>query len=153
MAERRFSAQVSVDRSPEAAFEWVSDYHNAARVLDGVTRWRPVGFKTRGAGARFDVAMRALGVPLENELVIDTWQEPHAIAWHSQKGLIQQAGAWTFRQRNGSTEVTLSIVYEPPAGQMGAAVAARVDDAVRRRLVKGLQRMKREVEAEKGEPS
>ena len=153
MAERRFSAQVSVDRSPEDAFEWVSDYHNAARVLDGVTRWRPVGFKTRGAGARFDVAMRALGVPLENELVIDTWREPHTIAWHSEAGPVWQAGGWSFRQQNGGTEVTLSIAYEPPAGQMGAAVAARVDDAVRRRLMKGLQRMKREVEAEKGEPS
>ena len=52
-----------------------------------------------------------------------------------------------FRQRNGSTEVTLSIAYEPPAGQVGAAVAARVDGTVRRRLMKALQRMKREVEA------
>src|SRR2546429_7801506 len=113
MAERRFSAQVSVDRSPEAAFEWVSDYHNAAKVLDGVTRWKPVGFKTRGAGARFEVEMRALGFPLENVLVIDTWREPHAIAWHSEAGPIRQTGGRSFRQQNGGTEVTLSISYKP----------------------------------------
>src|SRR5947208_269631 len=92
MTERRFSARVQVDRPPEVAFEWVSDYRNAARVLGGVTRWEPVGFKTRGEGARFDVAMRALGFPLESVLVIDTWMEPHAIAWHSEKGGIRQAG-------------------------------------------------------------
>jgi uncharacterized membrane protein len=124
----------------------VSDYHNAARVLQGVTRWNPVGFKTRGEGARFDVAMRALGLPLENVLVIDTWREPHAIAWHSETGPIPQAGGWSFRERDGGTEVTLSIAYEPPAGQVGAAVAARVDGTVRRRLMKALQRMKREME-------
>jgi uncharacterized membrane protein len=146
MAERRFSARVLVDRPPQAAFEWVSDYHNAARVLDGVTRWKPVGFKTRGAGARFDVAMRAFGFPLENVLVIDTWQEPQAISWHSEKGLIPQTGGWTFEGRDGGTEVTLTIAYQPPAGQVGATVAGQVDSAVRRRLEKALLRMKQEVE-------
>jgi len=146
MAERRFSASVRVDRPAEAAFEWVSDYHNAAKVLDGVTRWKPVGFRTRGRGARFDVAMQALGLPLENVLVIDTWREPHAIAWHSEAGLVPQTGGWTFDQRNGSTEVTLSIAYQPPAGEVGAAVAARVDGTVRKRLEKALRRMKKEVE-------
>jgi uncharacterized membrane protein len=147
MAERRFSARVKIDRPPQAAFDWVSDYHNAARVLDGVTRWKPVGFKTRGAGARFDVAMRALGFPLEAVLVIDTWREPRAISWHSENGLIPQAGGWTFDQRDGGTEVTLTIAYQPPAGQVGAAVAGPLDKAVRRRLETALARMKREVEA------
>ena len=146
VTERRFSARVQVDRPPEVAFEWVSDYQNAASVLEGVTRWKPIGFKTRGAGARFDVAMRALGFPLENVLVIDTWQEPHAIAWHSEAGAIPQTGGWTFDEQNGGTEVTLTIAYQPPAGQVGAAVAGHVDSAVRRRLEKALQKMKREVE-------
>ena len=142
-----------VDRRPEAAFEWVSDYHNAARVLEGVTRWKPIGFQTRGAGARFDVAMRALGFPLENVLVIDTWKEPHAIAWHSETGPIRQAGGWTFDEQDGGTEVTLTIAYQPPAGQVGAAVAGRVDGTVRRRLQKALSRMKRELEAAADPPS
>jgi uncharacterized membrane protein len=90
--------------------------------------------------------MRALGFPLENVLVIDTWREPHAIAWHSETGPIRQTGGWSFRQENGGTEVTLSISYKPPAGQVGAAVAGRVDGVVRKRLEKALQRLKREVE-------
>src|ERR1700730_11886790 len=146
MAERRFSARVRVDRPPEDAFEWVSDYDNAATVLEGVTRWKPVGFKTRGTGARFDVAMRAFGVPLENVLVIDTWRKPHAISWHSETGLIWQTGGWSFRPRNGGTEVTLTIAYQPPAGQVGGAVAGRLDGMVRKRLERALHHMKQEVE-------
>jgi uncharacterized membrane protein len=146
MAERRFSARVRVDRPPEDAFEWVSDYRNAATVLEGVTRWKPVGFKTRGAGARFDVAMRALGFPLESVLVIDTWRKPHAISWHSETGLVWQAGGWSFRPRNGGTEVTLTIAYQPPAGQVGAALAGRLDGVVRKRLQRALHHLKQEVE-------
>jgi uncharacterized membrane protein len=146
MAERRFSARAQVDRPPEDAFEWVSDYRNAATVLEGVTRWKPVGFKTRGTGARFDVAMRALGFPLENVLVIDTWRKPHAISWHSETGLIRQAGGWSFRPRSGGTEVTLTIAYQPPAGQVGAALAGRLDSVVRKRLQRALEQMKQAVE-------
>jgi uncharacterized membrane protein len=146
MAERRFSARVQVRRPPETTFEWISDYRNAARVLDGLTHWKPLGRETRGEGARFEVAMRALGFPLENVLVIDTWREPLAIAWHSEAGLVRQAGSWNFRQEGNGTEVTLTITYEPPAGQVAAVLAGRVDGMVRRRLEKALRRMKEEVE-------
>ncbi|MDQ6772667.1 MAG: SRPBCC family protein, partial [Candidatus Dormibacteraeota bacterium] len=124
MAERRFSARAVVDCTPEQAFDWVSDYRHAPSVLEGVTRWEPVGFKTRGAGARFDVEMRALGFPIGNRLVMDTWERPHALAWHSESGLIDQQGGWSFRPRGERTEVTLAIVYRPPAGQVGSMLAS-----------------------------
>jgi uncharacterized membrane protein len=146
MAERHFSARVQVERSPEATFEWISDYRNAARVLDGLTHWKPLGAETRGRGARFEVGMHALGFPLENVLVIDTWREPDAIGWHSEAGLIRQAGSWHFRRQDGGTEVTLAISYEPPAGHVVAVLAGRVDRVVRRRLADALQRLKEEVE-------
>jgi uncharacterized membrane protein len=146
MDERRFSAQVHVEREPERVFEWVSDYRNAGKVLEGVSRWKPVGFKTRGAGARFDVAMGVFGLPLETELVIDTWREPSEIRWHSESGLVWQAGGWSLEARGGGTAVTLSIAYRPPAGQVGGALAGRADGLVRGRLEGALRRMKREIE-------
>jgi len=148
MGERRFSARIHVEREPEQVFEWTSDYRNAGTVLEGVTRWKPVGFKTRGIGARFEVAMGILGVPLETELVIDTWREPSAIGWHSESGLVWQAGGWSFEAEDGGTEVTLSIAYRPPAGQVGGALAGRADGLVRGRLEDALRRMKREIEGE-----
>src|SRR5207245_11617443 len=146
MAERRFLARVQVGRPPEATFEWISDYRNAASVLDGLTHWEPLGAETRGRGARFEVGMHALGFPLENVLVIDTWREPDAIGWHSEEGLIRQAGSWRFRRHDGGTEVTLTITYEPPAGHVVAALAGRVDGGVRTRLEEALQRRKEEAE-------
>lgn len=142
MAARRFSASTVIARDAGDVFAWVADHRNAARVLDGVDRWEPLGGATRGVGARFDVSMRALGLPLENVLVLDRWEEPRAIGWRSESGLIGQAGGWRFEPRPGGTEVTLSIAYEPPGGVVGGLLAARVDGLVRGRLEQALARMK-----------
>lgn len=146
VAERRFTARTVIACEPQEAFDWVADYRNVPKVLDGVTRWRPLGLQTRGSGARFDVQMRAIGFPIGNRLVLDTWEEPRAIAWRSESGLVSQRGGWSFRRRNGGTEVTLTISYRPPAGALGAAVSSRVDGTVRKRLARALERMKDVVE-------
>lgn len=142
MGERRFSASAVIDCAPEAAFAWVADHRHVGEALEGVSRWRPLGRRTRGIGARFDVAMNALGFPLENVLVLDEWEEPRSIGWRSESGLIKQVGRWTFEQRKDGTRVTLAITYTPPLGPIGSAVAARLDQLVRRRLERALQRMR-----------
>jgi hypothetical protein len=142
MAERCFSAHTVIERSPEEVFAWVSDHRNAARVLHGVSRWEPRGPQVSGRGARFDVEMRALGFPLSNVLVLDTWDEPRAIGWRSESGLVAQAGGWRFRPVTGRTEVTLTIRYRPPGGPLAGLVAGQVDGVVRRRLDGALARMK-----------
>lgn len=148
MAERRFSALVVIERSPIAVFEWVADYHHVASVLEGVTRWEPLGPETRGRGARFQVAMSALGLPLENVLVLDVWEEPSAIGWRSESGLIEQTGRWDFRPRAEGTEVSLTIGYRPPLGLVGRVVAGEVDGLVRARLQRALEGMKHRLERE-----
>jgi ribosome-associated toxin RatA of RatAB toxin-antitoxin module len=146
MATRRFSARTVIARDVGDVFAWVADYRNAARVLDGVDRWEPLDGATEGVGARFDVSMRALGLPLENVLVLDRWQEPRAIGWRSVSGPIGQRGGWRFEPRPGGTEVTLSIAYDPPGGAVGGLLAARVDGVVRGRLEGALRRMKTALE-------
>lgn len=148
MGERRFSARVRIERTPERVFEWVSDYRNAGTVLEGVTDWRPLGAQTEGTGARFRVSMGALGVSLENRLVLDTWRKPSAIGWHSESGLVSQTGRWSFEARDGGTEVTLGITYRPPAGPLGGALAGAVEGLVRGRLESALQRMKHTIESQ-----
>ncbi len=142
MAHRRFTARTVIAREPADVFAWVADHRNVPTVLDGIDRWEPLGGATRGVGARFDVSMRALGVPLENVLVLDRWHEPSAIGWRSESGLIPQAGGWRFEGRPGGTEVTLTIGYDPPGGALGGLLAARVDGLVRGRLEHALERMK-----------
>jgi len=142
MATRRFSARTVIARAPGDVFAWVADHRNAPQVLEGVDRWEPVDDQVRGVGARFDVSMRALGLPLENVLVLDRWDEPRAIGWRSESGPVAQAGAWRFRPRPEGTEVTLTISYEPPGGAVGGLLASGVDGLVRGRLERALQRMK-----------
>lgn len=142
MPERSFAANALIRREPEAVFDWVADYRNVPRVLDGIARWEPIGSQTRAVGARFDVEMHVLGFPLANELVLETWDRPRAIEWRSASGLVPQRGGWRFEARPQGTLVTLTIAYTPPGGLAGSLVAGRVDGLVRSRLDQALARMK-----------
>jgi ribosome-associated toxin RatA of RatAB toxin-antitoxin module len=144
---REFTARVRAACTPATAFEFVADHRNVPRVLDGVTRWQPISRQTRGVGARFDVELRTLGFPLQNILVLDAWEAPHAIGWRSESGLVEQRGRWTITPRGRQSEIELRIAYQPPGAAVGNLLAGRADGVVRRRLETALARMKRLLEA------
>jgi ribosome-associated toxin RatA of RatAB toxin-antitoxin module len=127
--------------TPEAAFDWVSDYRHVPLVLDGVTRWEPLAERSTGLGARFDVEMSAAGIPLSGVLVLDRWQRPREIGWRSESGLIAQTGRWAFRAQDGGTAVELVISYQPPGAALGSLLVAGVSGLVSRRLERALARM------------
>jgi uncharacterized membrane protein len=137
-----FSAAVVVKVPPERAFDYFADYRHVAQVLEGVSRWQPLGDQTEGAGARYDVSMTTLGFPLANVLVLDRWQRPREIGWASESGLVKQRGGFTFTGVPRGVRIELRIAYQPPGGAIGAAVARRVDSLVRRRLKKALERIR-----------
>ncbi|HUE67948.1 MAG TPA: SRPBCC family protein [Candidatus Acidoferrum sp.] len=147
MARFEFSAAVTVKTTPERAFDYFADYQHVADVLEGVSRWEPIGGKTTGAGARYRVEMTAFGVPLKNVLRLDRWQRPREIGWVSESGLIRQDGGFTFREVAGGVRIELRIAYEPPASVIGAAVARRMDGLVRDRLERALEDIKEVLEA------
>lgn len=146
-----FAAEVTVKCTPERAFDYFADHRHVAAVLDGVTRWKPIGVKTRGVGARYDVEMNAFGFPLKSVLRLNRWRRPDEIGWISESGLIKQEGGFTFQDlapRTGSAvRIELRIAYEPPASFIGAAVAGRVDWMVRRRLKRALEHIRDVLEA------
>jgi hypothetical protein len=150
VAERRFSGRVEIARDPEEVFDWVADYRNTSLALEGVSRWRPLGARTRGVGARFEVAMDVLGMPLENVLVLDLWDRPRAIGWRSESGLVPQTGRWRFEPSPAGTAVLLVIAYRPPGGALGGLLLARLDGLVRERLRRALARMRAAIEAGDG---
>ena len=138
---------MTVKTTPERAFDYFADYQHVADVLEGVSRWEPIGGKTTGAGARYRVAMTAFGIPLKNVLRLDRWQRPREIAWVSESGLIRQDGGFTFREVAGGVRIELRIAYEPPASVIGAAVARRMDGLVRDRLERALEDIRAVLEA------
>ena len=147
MATREFSAAVTVRCSPEHAFDYFADHRHVAAVVDGVTKWEPIGSKTEGVGARYEVEMVALGFPLKSVLRLDRWRRPHEIGWVSEKGLIKQEGGFTFTKVRGGVHIVLRIAYTPPGAILGAAVAGSVDGVVRGRLQKALEKIREVLES------
>ena|SRR5947209_5688877 len=142
MAERRFSAATEIARDPRDVFAWVADHRNVPRVLEGVSRWEPLSATDRGRGARFDVAVGALGLRLETVLVLDVWDEPREIGWRSESGPFPQSGRWRFEPAPEGTEVTLAIRYRPPGGALGGLLAGQVEGLAQGRLRAALERMR-----------
>jgi uncharacterized membrane protein len=148
MAQREFSADVTVKCTPERAFDYFADHRHVAAVLEGVTKWKPIGAKTEGPGARYEVEMVALGLPLKSVLRLNRWRRPHEIGWVSEKGLIEQEGGFTFTKVKSGVHIVLRIAYTPPGAILGAAVAGRVDGVVRRRLQTALERIREVLESD-----
>jgi len=143
LATLELSVPITVGASPEKAFDYFADHRHVAKVLEGVSRWDPVGAQTQGVGARYTVEMSALGFPLRSVLRLDKWRRPHEIGWVSESGLIKQRGSFTFsRIPAGGTRIVLRIEYRPPASLLGAAVASRLDGFVRRRLAVAMGRIR-----------
>jgi uncharacterized membrane protein len=126
MALREFSASVTVKCPPEKAFDYFADYKNVPPVLDGVTKWEPLGSKTRGAGALYNVEMNVMGLPLSNVLRLN---------------------GFTFKEIDEGVSIELRIAYEPPAAVVGMFLAQSVDGLVRRRLEKALKRVRKTLES------
>ena len=55
-----FAAAVTVKTTPERAFDYFADHHHVAEVLEGVSRWDPIGEQTGGIGARYRVLAGSL---------------------------------------------------------------------------------------------
>lgn len=147
MPKLELSEPVTVECTPERAFDYFADYRHVAAVLEGVSRWEPIGAQTQGIGARYSVEMLALGFPLRSVLRLDRWRRPHEIGWVSESGLIKQRGGFTFTRAAKGTRIVLQITYEPPASFIGAAVANTLDGFVRRRLRAAMERIRTTLEA------
>lgn len=148
MPKLEFSAAVLVHTSPERAFDYFADHRHVAGVLEGVTRWEPIGSKSTGIGARYNVELVAMGFPLRSVLRLNRWRRPHEIGWISESGLIKQEGGFTFTKAPNGVKVELRIAYVPPASVLGALVAKRLDWVVRQRLQRAMNRIRDTLQAD-----
>jgi hypothetical protein len=150
MARLEFTAAVNVRCTPERAFDYFADHRHVADVLEGVSRWDPIGAKTQGVGARYSVEMVALGFPLRSVLGLNRWKRPEEIGWISESGLIKQEGGFTFTGTEHGVHIELRIAYEPPASFVGAAIAGRLDWMVKGRLQRALERIRKKLQDRSG---
>ncbi len=142
MSRLEFSAAVDVTIPPDRAFDYFADHRHVAEVLKGVTRWEPVGSRSTGVGARYDVELMTMGFPLRSVLRLNRWRRPHEIGWVSESGVVKQEGGFTFTKVPEGVRIELRIAYEPPAAAIGAAIAKRVDWVVRNQLQRALEHVR-----------
>ncbi len=147
MPELEFAATVVVHTSPERAFDYFADHRHVAKVLEGVTRWEPIGSRSTGIGARYNVELVAMGFPMRSVLRLNRWRRPHEIGWVSESGVIKQEGGFTFTAVPEGVRVELRIAYVPPASVVGALVARRLEGAVQQRLQRAMDRIRDTLEA------
>lgn len=142
MPRLEFDAAVLVHVTPERAFDYFADHRHVAAVLEGVSKWEPIGSQSMGSGARYNVELVAMGFPLRSVLRLNRWRRPKEIGWVSESGLIKQEGGFTFTKAPKGVLIELRIAYIPPGSVIGALVAKRLDWVVRQRLQRAMERIR-----------
>ena len=129
----------------EAVFAYVDDHRNTTKYMKDLTKWAPVGSKTHGKGAKFEVAMKAGPMTLSSVVDITTWTENRAIGWTSREGF-KQTGRWSFTEHGDGTEATFDMEYELPGGIAGRMVSRVAEPIVRGNIEQSVRNLRTQVE-------
>jgi uncharacterized membrane protein len=135
-----------------AVFAYVDDHRNTTKYMKDLTKWAPVGSKTHGKGAKFQVAMKAGPMTLSSIVDITTWSENHAIGWTSLEGF-KQTGKWSFKKDGDGTEATFDMEYELPGGIAGRMLSRAAEPIVRGNIEQSVRTLRAQVEKSAGKPT
>ena len=140
---------VTVKAPLEAAFDFVAEPSNTPRFMTGITKYEPIGGKSRGKGARFDSRAVVVGKAFDVELEVTDWKENEVMVATSRKGPKTQ-GTWAFEEfDDGTTDVTLHYEYELP---MVFKFVPGVNGIIHANLEKSLLKLKKLLESETARP-
>ncbi len=128
-----------------AVFAYVDDHRNTTKYMKDLTKWAPVGSKTHGKGAKFQVAMKAGPMTLSSVVDITIWTENQAIGWTSLQGF-KQTGKWSFKKDGDGSEATFAMDYELPGGIAGRMLSRAAEPIVRGNIQQSVRKLKSQVE-------
>ena len=135
----------SIDAPVDTVFAYVDDYTNTTKYMKDLTKWQPVGSKTQGKGAKFEVAMKAGPKVLSSDVLITQWTEKSVIAWDSESGF-EQTGKWVFKARGNGCEATFDMEYQFPGGIAGKILAKAAEPIVKMNIESSVDELKRQTE-------
>jgi uncharacterized membrane protein len=143
----RINESTTIEAPPRAVWEYITDFSNYLKFIAGLTRWEPVGDRTRGLGARFKVLIRVGAADVGGVIEVVEWEEGRDIAFTSVTGL-DQRGRWRLREkRDGTTRVEFRWAYGVAGGGIAGIVAERLaTPGLRRDLRQSLTNLKQNVE-------
>ena len=145
----------TINRPREELFAFWRELENLPKVMSHLLRVDVIDSKK----SRW-VAETVAGRQVEWEAEIINEREPELIAWRSLPGGdLETAGSVHFRSlsHDRGTEVEISLKYNPPAGKLGATIAALFGRGLEHELAHDLRQFKSlmeagEVPTTKGQP-
>ena len=131
---------ITVDRAPQDVYRFWRNLENLPKFMEHVQSVREIDERRSHW-----IVKGPVGSEVEWTAQIVTDRENSLISWESLPGAeVQNAGSVRFEPVNNglSTEVRVSLQYQPPAGVIGAAVAKLFGEAPDQQLDEDLQRFK-----------
>lgn len=135
---------VTIDRPAAELYHFWRDFENLPRIMDHLEEVR-VQSPTRSHW----VAKAPAGTSVEWDAEIFNEKENEMIAWRTLEGAdVASAGTVRFEKAPGNrgTVVRVALRYDPPGGQIGAAVARLFGENPDQQIVDDLRRFKRLME-------
>ena len=131
---------IAVNRTPEDLYRFWRHVENLPEVMSHLERVEVIG----GDRSRW-IAKGPLGSRVAWEAEVFNDREPELIAWRSLPGSqIETAGSVRFKPlgHDRGTAVVVSLKYNPPAGNIGAAVASLLGSGLEQELEEYLRRFR-----------
>src|SRR5579872_3126582 len=141
----RVDRSIVVNRPRSEVFRFWRHLENLARFMENVYSVREVGGRESHWIVRGPAGRRA-----EWDAVIHNEIANELIAWRTLPGAgVDHAGSVWFKDAPGGvTEITVELQYNPPAGTLGAAVAALWGQEPGMQIAKDLRHLKRVLRSE-----
>jgi uncharacterized membrane protein/hemerythrin superfamily protein len=137
---------IRINRPPDALYRFWRNLENLPRVMSHLQSVEAISDRL----SHWIMKAPAVGMPvMEWDAEIVNEIENELIGWRSLRGAdVQNAGSVRFKRANGrSTEIIVTLQYDPPAGPIGAGMAALLGNDVQQMIREDLERFKEAMES------
>jgi uncharacterized membrane protein len=135
---------VVINKSPEELYKFWRNFENLPNFMNHIKSIQVLDDKRSHW-----VAKAPLGTSVEWDAEIIKEAENKSIVWHSLEGAdVDSVGSVAFTSANGnnSTEVKVTMEYNPPGGNIGAIAAKLFGEDPQQQLDEDLERFKQLME-------
>lgn len=123
--------QVVCDAPVAVAWEYLSDWRNAVKYMDGMEKYEPIGPLDKGIGATFEGVMRVGPTPLTSKVETVAWDENQLAVYKSTSG-VDTITKYRFTELSvDRCEVEYRMVITLPGGIAGRAMEKVIEPLVR----------------------
>jgi uncharacterized membrane protein len=141
----KIEQSITIERSPQDLYRFWRQLENLPKVMSHVRSVESIN--DRLSHWVVDTVPGAPSVEWDAEIINEV--EPERLGWRTLHGAaVDHAGSVEFQPiGNGeSTRVTVTLQYDPPAGQVGAAIAGWIGQDPQKKITEDLARFKQSME-------